>query len=97
MVQTVFSYKILAGEKRIMIKKPYVLSRVFFSILKISQHSSWSATRISFDDPLFSSFFVLDGWSNYFKAEGSDIFQGDVWVYNASSTDYWYSATEILH
>jgi len=97
MVQTLCSYKILAGKKRIMLEKPHVLSRVFFSILKISEQASWSGTKISFDDPLFRSFFVMDGWSNYFKAEGVDIFHGDVWIYNASTVDYWYSETEILH
>ena len=97
MVQTVCSVKILAGEKKIIIEKPHALSRIFFSIHKISDQTSWHETRISFDDPLFRSYYSLNGSVNYFKAEGVDIFQGNIWAYNVSDTDFWYSVTEILH
>jgi len=33
----------------------------------------------------------------YFEAEGPDITQGDIWIYNASGGDLEYTATEILH
>jgi len=97
MVQTVCSYKILAGKKKIVLEKPISLCRIFFSIHRIVDQSSWRTTWISFGDPLFCSFFALNGSLNNFKAEGADIFQGDIWVYNNSDTDFWYSITEILH
>ena len=96
MVQTVFSCKILAGEKRIVLEKPHTLHRIFFSMHKISEQTSWHATEISFDDPLFRSYFLMSGSLNRFQAEGVDIFQGDIWVLNASDMDFWYTATEIL-
>ena len=96
MVQTVFSCKILSGEKRIVIEKPLVLSRIFFSVHRIAEATSWHETRISFDDPLFRSYFVLNGSLNVFKAEGVDIFQGNIWAYNVSDIDLWCACTEIL-
>ena len=96
MVQTVCSYKILAGEKRIVSEKPHSLHRIFFSIDRIVDQSSWRTTKISFDDPLFRSYFALNGSLNHFEAEGADIFQGDIWVYNNSDTDFWYSLTKII-
>ena len=96
MVQTVFSYKILAGKKKIALEKPLVLSRIFFSVHRIADQTSWHATEISFDDPLFRSYFLLSGSLNYFEAKGADIFQGDIWIFNNSSADFWYTMTEIL-
>ena len=97
MVQTLSSYKIFVGEKRIVLKKPYVLQRIFFSISVILRPDEWYDMRISFDDPKFTSFFYLSGARKWFEAEGADIFQGNVWVYNASNTDIWVSLSEILH
>jgi len=96
MVQTVASYKILAGEKKIVFEKPYTLHRIFFSVHRIAAQTSWYATWISFGDPQFLSYFTLSGSVNSFEAEGADIFQGDIWAYNISDTDFWYSASEIL-
>ena len=96
MVQTVSSVKILAGKKRIVIEKPHFLSRIFFSICRIQEQTSWFGAWISFDDPLFSSYYVLNGSENKFVAEGVDIFQGNVWVANSSNIDLWFSVTEIL-
>ena len=96
MVQTVSSCKILAGEKRIVFEKPRSLHRIFFSIDRIADQTSWHTTMISFDDPLFRSYFSLNGSLNLFKAEGVDIFQGNIWAYNISDIDFWYSRTEIL-
>ena len=96
MVQTVSSCKILAGEKRIVFEKPHTLHRIFFSIERIADQTSWHETRISFDDPQFRSYFVLNGSLNRFQAEGVDIFQGNIWASNASDTDLWYTMTEIL-
>ena len=97
MVQTVRSRKVLAGKKMIMFEKPHTLHRIFFSIARIADQTSWHTTMISFDDPLFRSYFALNGSLNHFQAEGVGIFQGDIWVQNASDTDFWYSMTEILY
>ena len=96
MVQTVCSHKIRAGKKIIVLEKPHSLSRIFFSIHKIAAQTSWYAAWISFGDPQFLSYFTLSGSLNHFEAEGADIFQGDIWVYNVSDTDFWFSVTETL-
>ena len=96
MVQTVRSITILAGEKILMIEKPLALHRIFFSIQAFADQTTWLESKISFDDPLFGSFYALDGSARYFEAKGEDIFQGDIWVYNVSNTNLLHSATEIL-
>jgi len=96
MVQTLYSVTLLAGEKKIMLKKPLVLRRVFFSVRALADQTTWYKSMMSFDDPLFRSFFVLNGPAKYFQAEGEGIFQGNVWIYNASDQDLEYTATEIL-
>ena len=97
MVQTVRSITKLAGEKIVMLEKPQALRRIFFSIQAFADQTAWLETKISFDDPQFRSFYVLDGSARYFEAKGEDIFQGDIWVFNVSDTSLLYSATEILH
>ena len=97
MVQTVRSITVLAGEKMIMIEKPRALHRVFFSIVAFADQTAWLESKISFDDPQFHSFYVLDGSARYFEARGDDIFQGNIWIYNVSDTNLLHSATEILH
>ena len=97
MVQTLCSINVLAGEKRIIIEKPRSLHRIFFSIQAFADQTAWLETKISFDDPQFLSFYVLDGPAKYFEAKGEDIFQGNVWVCNLSNINLLYSATEILH
>ena len=97
MVQTVRSVTLLAGEKRIIIEKPHASTRIFFSVRAFADQTAWLESKISFDDPLFISFYALDGPARYFEARGDDIFQGNIWVYNTSATNLLYSATEILH
>ena len=97
MVQTVRSLTILAGEKVILVEKPQALHRIFFSVQAFAEQTTWLETKISFDDPQFRSFYVLDGSARYFEAKGEDIFQGNIWLYNVSDADLLYSATEILH
>jgi len=97
MVQTVRSINVSAGEKKIVVEKPQALHRVFFSIQAFADQTAWLETKISFDDPQFRSFYVLDGPARYFEAKGEDIFQGNIWVYNISDTNLLLSATEILH
>ena len=96
MVQTVHSVTVLAGEKLILVEKPRALHRVFFSIQVFADQTAWLETKISFDDPQFRSFYVLDGSMRYFQAKGEDIFQRNIWVYNVSNTNLLHSATEIL-
>ena len=97
MVQTIHSITILVGEKKVVIEKPQALHRIFFSIQAFADLTAWYESKISFDDPLFGSFYALDGSARYFEAEGDNIFQGDIWVYNTSNTNLLHSATEILH
>jgi len=97
MAQTIISINVSAGKKKIILEKPQALHRIFFSIQAFANLTAWYESKISFDDPQFRSFYVIDGPARYFEAKGEDIFQGNIWVYNLSSTDLLYSATEILH
>ena len=96
MVQTVISKTILAGQKRIFFEKPIVLKRVFFSITALANPDMWYKSAVSFDDPLFLSFYVLNGPARHFEVRGKGIFQGNIWVINFSDHDLEYTATEIL-
>ena len=96
MVQTVYTYLLPAGKKRIMFEKPLALHRIFFSVCVLTGTNAWYDFRMSFDDPMFRSFYMLNGPAKYFKAEGGDIFQGDILVLNVSGTDLRFTATEIL-
>ena len=96
MVQTVWSLAISPNSKSIVFKKPIILNRIFFSITAFAPPNEWHRTKISFDDPSFISFYILDGPARYFEAKGEGIFQGDVWLFNQSTVDLLYSATEIL-
>ena len=96
MVQTLLSKTILPGQKLKLLEKPLVLNRVFFSIRALADDTVWYKSLVSFGDPLFHSFFVLNGPGKYFEAGGEGIFQGDVWVLNQSDHDLEYTATEIL-
>ena len=97
MVQTIRTHMVPMGQKKIIIEKPKVLSRIFFSLQLITSATTWYDVRVSFDDPLFSSFYSLTGMRKYFEAEGGDIFQGNIWVSNNSTADVEVAATEILH
>ena len=96
MAQTVLSKTILAGQKLKFLEKPLVLNRVFFSIRALADDVAWYKSIVSFGDPLFRSFFVLNGPGKYFEARGEGIFQGDVWVLNQSDQDLEYTTSEIL-
>ena len=96
MVQTVRSEIILAGHKKIMFEKPLVLCRIFLSIRALAPPDSWAESRISFDDPMFYSYYTLAGSSKYFETKGEGIFQGDIWVFNNATGDLSYTLSEIL-
>ena len=96
MVQTNRSISIPAGHKDIILEKPRVLNRIFFCVQAFAPSDEWHKSKISFDDPLFRSYYVIDGPARYFEARGEGIFQGNVCVYNLSNVELLYSATEIL-
>ena len=96
MVQTVRSEIILAGSKKIIFEKPLVLHRIFFSINVLAPLDTWFESRVSFDDPMFLSYYTLTGYTKYFEAKGEGISQGDVWLFNTSSGDVLYTFAEIL-
>ena len=96
MVQAVSTITILPDQKKIVAEKPRVLNRIFFSITVTTDETIWHKTKISFDDPLFCSFYMLEGGITKFEAEGQDIFQGNIWAHNQTDTILFYSLTEIL-
>jgi len=97
MVQTVRTMSVLAGEKKIILEKPTKLRRIFFAVRTIADQAPVCKTRLSFDDPQFHTYFTFSGPMKYFEAEGPDINQGDIWLFNVSGGDLDYTATEILH
>ena len=96
MVQTVHSILIPPGHKLIIIEKPLVLCRIFFSVRTFASQSYSFESQISFGDPSFRSYYVLDWSMKYFEAKGEGIFQGDIWVRNVSSVNLLYAVSEIL-
>ena len=96
MVQTVKSLTLHPGQQMILIEKPLVLRRIFLKISALLPLTANYLSEISFDDPMFYSFYALLGPNVYFEAKGEGIFQGNVWVRNASTTSIFYTATEIL-
>jgi len=96
MAQTIASMLILNGQQTIFFKKPHVLRRIFCSIAVLAADSVWQESMISFGDPLFSSFYALNGQHKLFEAKGEGLFQGDVWVRNNSGATLYYTGTEIL-
>ena len=96
MVQTVRSVSVQSGHKLLVIEKPLVLSRIFFSVCAFAPQTTWYESQISLGDPLFYSYYVLGGPVNCFVARGEGIFQGDIWVRNVSGIDILYTFTEIL-
>ena len=96
MAQTVQTVIVHAGQQKILVKKPHVLRRIFVSIQVLAPPEAWAESRISFDDPMFYSYYTLAGFSKYFEARGDGIFQGDVWVFNITTGDLSYTVTEIL-
>ena len=96
MVQTVKSIRLPAGQQGIFLERPRVLSRIFFKIVAILPQTVDYQSKISFDDPLFSDYYILLGSNTYFEAEGDGIFQGNIFVRNESAVNILYSVSEIL-
>jgi len=96
MAQTLRTITLPAGDKTILVAKPLVLCRIFVSVRALADDDKWYQSKISFDDPSFSSFFVLNGPGKYFEAKGEGIFQGNIWGINTSTVSLQYTTTEIL-
>ena len=96
MAQTIISFTLYPESRRKVFEKPHSLHRVFFGITVLAGNDVWRQSRISFDDPAFLSYYVLDGPYKHFEMKGEGIFQGDIWARNASGISLLYSATEIL-
>ena len=96
MAQTLRTITLSAGDKTILVAKPFVLRRIFVSVRALADEDKWYQTKLSFDDPSFSSFFVLNGPGKYFEAKGEGIFQGNIWGQNTSTVSLQYTLTEIL-
>ena len=96
MVQIVKSVRLQPGQQGIFLKRPHVLSRIFFKIIAILPTTANYMSKISFDDPLFLEYYTLLGTNTYLEAEGAGIFQGNVFVSNQSTVNILYSTTEIL-
>jgi len=96
MAQTLRTITLSAGDKTILVAKPLVLCRIFVSVRALADDAKWYQSRLSFDDPTFTSFFVLNGPGKYFEAKGEGIFQGNIWGQNTSAVSLQYTMTEIL-
>jgi len=96
MVQTVQTIILHAGQQKIFFEKPHVLRRIFVSIQAFAPPEAWAESRISFDDPMFYSYYTIAGFLKYFEAKGEGISQGDIWVSNNATGDLLYTSTEIL-
>ena len=96
MVQTLKTQIVPTGWTVILLEKPFASRRIFFSIKVLTDLSIGYKSRISFDDPTFSSYYTLDGQIQQLEAKGEGIFQGAIWVNNTSPVDLVFTMTEIL-
>ena len=96
MAQVVYSVTILAGHRMILVEKPKVSTRIFLGIRALADDTTWAMSKISFGDPYFYSYCIIDGPAKYFEIKGEGIFQGDIWVRNASGINLTYTVSEIL-
>ena len=96
MVQTVQTVMLPAGQQKIFFEKPHALSRIYFNISALLPLTANHGSRISFDDPMFYTYYTLVASNLYFEAKGEGIFQGNIWVKNVSTITVTYTTTEIL-
>jgi len=96
MAQTVKSQWIYSGWKILLLDKPQVLNRIFFSVQVLFDPATDYHSHISLGDPKFLSYYTLDRPVSYFEAKGEGIFQGDVWAKNVSTSDLLFVISEIL-
>ena len=96
MVQTVKSVRIHPDGHMILLEKPRVLRRIFYSIKVPTDLTMGHRSHISFDDPAFRSYYVFDGQVQQLEAKGEGICQEDIWAQNVSSEDLVFVMTEVL-
>jgi len=96
MAQTVKSLRLSPGQQKIFFEKPCVLHRIFFRITAVLPLTANYLSKVSFDDPMFYTHYTLLGPTTYFEASGEGIYQGNIWVRNASVANLLYTTTEIL-
>ena len=96
MVQTVKSVRIHPDGRMILLEKPRVLRRIFYSIKVLTDLTMGHRSHISFDDPAFRSYYVFDGQVQQLEAKGEGICQEDIWAQNVSSEDLVFVMTEVL-
>jgi len=80
----------------ILLEKPRALCRIFYSIKVLTDSTIGHRSHISFDDPAFLSYYILDGRVQQLEAKGEGICQGAIWVRNVSSAELIFVMTEIL-
>ena len=96
MAQTIKSQSIPPGQQKVLVEKPHALSRIFIGIAALLPPTAGYRSKISFDDPMFYTYYTLIGSTIYFEAKGEGIFQGNIWVRNESTISITYSISEIL-
>ena len=96
MAQTLKTQWVYSGWRVVLLEKPIVSTRIFFSIKVLTDLSLGHKSHISFDDPAFSSYYTLDGRIQELEAKGEGISQGTIWAHNLSSMNLLFVMTEIL-
>ena len=96
MAQILKTKKVYTGWKTILLEKPLASNRIFFNIRVPTDLSMGHRSHISFGDPVFSSYYTLDGQIQQLEARGEGISQGAIWAHNLSSVDLLFVMTEIL-
>jgi len=96
MTQTVKSQTVSPGQQILFIEKPRALRRIFIKISAVLPLTANYRSKISFDDPMFYTFYLFLGPVICFEAKGEGLFQGNIWVRNESTVSIIYTATEIL-
>ena len=96
MTQTVKSHALPPGQQILFIEKPRALRRIFIKISAVLPLTANYRSKISFDDPMFYTFYLFLGPVISFEAKGEGLFQGNIWVRNESTVSIIYTATEIL-
>ena len=87
---------VYSGWKVLLLEKPLVLNRIFYSVKVLFDTTMDCQLQISLGDPKFSTYYTLNKQVFYFEARGEGIFQGDVWVQNVSTSNLMVLKSEIL-
>ena len=96
MAQTVKSQWVPSGGVILLLNKPLVLKRIFFSVKAVTDTTTDYKSYISLGDPTFATYYTLDKRVFFFEAKGEGIFQGAIWIKNVSTADVLFVVTEIL-